>query len=207
MNVRSAFLLPPFFFLLLAVSACGKKGAPLAPFVRVPAAVDQITARRVGNDVYVSVTVPPKNIDNSTPVAISRVEIFGYTGRTPPPPRRWAELGTLIARVPVTGLPPGTDVSTLDRAYVPREGGSNDTASGPASAYAAPATAGTVITVRDRLTPDNLEPAPLPLDPAARKAPAVQPVRVSQAPVRRFYMAFAFSPRERPSMPGAFAEI
>ena len=35
-------------------TACGKKGPPLLPFVRVPAAVEQIAARRVGNDVFVT---------------------------------------------------------------------------------------------------------------------------------------------------------
>ena len=37
---------------------CGKKGPPLAPFVRVPALVTTVTPQRVGDDVYLSFTVP-----------------------------------------------------------------------------------------------------------------------------------------------------
>ena len=42
----------------LAVAGCGKKGPPLAPFVRIPAGVEKIAASRLGNDVYVTLTVP-----------------------------------------------------------------------------------------------------------------------------------------------------
>jgi len=56
-----------------AASACGKKGAPLPPIVRVPEAVKQITARRVGGDVVLTLVMPAQNVDGSTPVALGRV--------------------------------------------------------------------------------------------------------------------------------------
>jgi len=71
-------------FVAFVVTACGKKGPPLAPVVRIPTAIDRITAQRSGSDVYITLIVPAKNIDNSTPVNISRIEVYGYTGRTAP---------------------------------------------------------------------------------------------------------------------------
>ena len=67
-------------------AACGKKGPPLAPFVRVPAAAEVEAPRRVGDDVYVTVTVPATNIDGSKPASIARVEVYGVTTATSPPP-------------------------------------------------------------------------------------------------------------------------
>ena len=76
--------------------ACGKKGPPLAPIVHVPAAVEQIEARRRGNDVYVTVTVPAKNIDGSMPVDVGRVEVYGYTGTDAATASRFLEVATLV---------------------------------------------------------------------------------------------------------------
>ena len=59
------------------VAACGKKGPPLAPVVRIPAAVSTISAQRVGSDAFVTLTVPATNIDKSVPVDISRIEVYG----------------------------------------------------------------------------------------------------------------------------------
>ena len=91
--VVKKFSRPSWLFLLLVtvvVAACGKKGPPLAPIMRIPGGVDMITAKRSGSDVFITLTVPNKNIDNSMPVHISRVEVYGYTGRTAPPRARWA---------------------------------------------------------------------------------------------------------------------
>ena len=62
---------------LLAVG-CGKKGPPLAPIVRIPAAIETVETQRVGDDAYVTVTVPTKNVDMSTPVDVAKVQIYGY---------------------------------------------------------------------------------------------------------------------------------
>ena len=86
---------------------CGKKGAPLAPFVRIPAAVEKITASRFGDTVYVTLMVPMTNIDTSIPVDIARIDVYGYTGRVAPTRARWAELGTVVATIPVAPPPVG----------------------------------------------------------------------------------------------------
>jgi predicted small lipoprotein YifL len=72
---------------ILTFAGCGKKGPPLAPMVRIPAPVPTIQAHRVGSDAFITLTIPNTNIDRSLPVDIGRVEIYGYTGRRPPPRR------------------------------------------------------------------------------------------------------------------------
>ena len=66
-NLRGAVrlqALPVFLVVTLAMIGCGKKGAPLPPLVRVPAAPAEFTAERRGDDVQlqllavVTVTVP-----------------------------------------------------------------------------------------------------------------------------------------------------
>lgn len=95
--------------------ACGKKGPPLAPYVHIPAAVTEITADRLGEDVFVTVTLPDRNIDASQPVSLERVDVWAYTGRSAPARQRWAELGTRVAQVDLRpdasadALPAATD--------------------------------------------------------------------------------------------------
>ena len=58
----------------VAASGCGKKGPPLAPLVDIPAAVGQLTARRVGEEVVLTLALPTKNVDESTPVVCVATE-------------------------------------------------------------------------------------------------------------------------------------
>src|SRR5690242_17761781 len=134
-NVRAAAVL----MLTVAAFGCGKKGPPLAPFARIPAPIDQISASRVGGDVYVTLTLPSKDIDATIPAHVSRVEVYGYTGRTAPSRARWPALGTLIATVPVAPaqLPDGT---------IPPANGAPPQ--------------GTAVTVHDALTADELLQGP-----------------------------------------------
>ena len=165
---------------------CGKKGPPLAPLVRIPAPIDQIAASRLGNDVYVTLTLPSKDIDAAIPAHVSRVEIYGYTGRTPPTRARWAELGELIARIPVAPPP------LLDGTQPPAKG--------------APLQ-GTPITVLDSLTPDELvQGREDPIDLRRQLAPLpVAGVIVPPKPLQRFYLAIPFNDRGRNGPPGAEA--
>jgi hypothetical protein len=166
---------------------CGKKGPPLAPFVRIPAPVNQITAARLGSDVYVTLTLPAADIDAEVPAHLSRVEIYGYTGRTPPLKLRWAELGDLIATVPVAPppLPDGT--------VLPANGA---------------ALQGTAVTVLDRLTPDELvQGREDPIDPDKELAPLppLGGVVLPPKPLQRFYLAIPFNDRGRNGPPGVEA--
>lgn len=169
-------------------AGCGKKGAPLAPFVRIPAAVETITVERVGSDAYVTLTLPARNIDASLPIDIARVDVYAYTGVTAPAAPQWTEIGSLVATIPVTAP------SDPDRPPVDAPG--NDAA-----------LPGAVVTVRDALGPEALQQGPMPV--ATRGAPGLVPVPAEAATpsLRRFYRAFPFSTRGRPGPPGVHAEL
>jgi hypothetical protein len=175
---------------LVAVVAagCGKKGPPLAPFIRIPAPIEQISAARLGGDVYVTFTLPAKDIDASIPAHLSRVEVYGYTGRTPPSRARWAELGNLVATIPVAPAPlPDGTVPPADGA--PLQGAS--------------------VTVRDTLTFDELvQGKEDPIDP--RRQLQLQPVGgvvLPPKPLQRFYLVIPFSDRGRSGPPGTEASF
>ncbi|MBI2829109.1 MAG: fibronectin type III domain-containing protein [Acidobacteria bacterium] len=171
---------------------CGKKGAPMAPFVRIPAAVEAITASRFGTSVYVTFTVPTANIDTSIPVDISRIDVYGYTGRVAPTPARWAELGTVVATIPVAPPP----VGEAGAAPPPQ-----------ADATSEGALPGTPVTILDTLTPEELiQGAIAAVDP---RRPELVPLPGMTMPtvLRRFYLAVPFSQRGRPGPPGMQAEL
>ncbi|MBI4263488.1 MAG: fibronectin type III domain-containing protein [Acidobacteria bacterium] len=177
----------------IAGAACGKKGPPLAPIVRIPNPVGQISAERLGRDVYVTLTVPATNIDRSMPADVARIEVFAYTGRNPPLPARFTELGTIVATFPVAPSPlPGQPV--------------------PAASTATPSPAdaeqGVPVTILDTLDADELVQGALPaVDP--RRPPVLVGALggATTGPLRRFYMAIPFSQRGRPGPPGAVAEV
>jgi hypothetical protein len=83
-----------------AAAGCGKKGPPLAPIIRTPARVENVTARRLGGTVYLQFQIPSANSDRSTPADIGRVEVYGFTG-TPLDNADLLKRGTLVASVPV----------------------------------------------------------------------------------------------------------
>jgi hypothetical protein len=182
----------------IAVTGCGKKGPPLAPLVRTPGPVETIAARRLGSDVYVSLTIPAANIDKSIPASVETVEVYGYTGRTPPPQGRWSAVATLVARVtvPLSPLP----VTSGRRSPPPT----------PAPPAPIALEAGGSITVVDKLTADDLVQgrvaAPEPRDRSALPVTSVEPP-AQPLPLRRFYVAYAFSPRGTPGPTGTVAEF
>ena len=177
----------------MLAAGCGKRGAPLAPFLRIPAAVEEIEASRLGSDVYVTIEVPSTNIDESMPVDISRIDVYGYTGRVAPTRLRWAELGTVVATIPVAPLP-------LDETGAPLP------ASEPTPEGAFP---GTSVTILDTLTPEEMIQGPLAaVDPRRPEfAPPPLPGVTAPAVLRRFYLAIPFNQRGRPGTPGRQVEM
>jgi hypothetical protein len=179
--------------LVCAASAgCGKKGPPLTPFVRVPAVVEGLAARRVGADVYVTLTVPSVNIDGSAPAAVQRIDVYGVTSLTPPPRARVLQIATLVETIPVA---PAADPA-------------DPTAVVPVSDPAAGARQGAVVTIRDTLAAEAFVPRELPaLDedrPAVALAGAGTPRPTA---LRRFYMAIPFSARARSGPPSTIVEM
>ena len=158
------------------LSGCGKKGPPLAPLVRVPASIDSLEARRVGNTVYVGFKIPSANQDGIQPADVRRVEVWAYTGN----PRDIATLyryGTLVATVPVKRPPepeegPRTEQSGAQgpaqkppQARRPEEPGFDQ---------------GADVTVSEPLTPATLVRV---VTPEEKRAPAVRPATSVASPL------------------------
>jgi hypothetical protein len=193
---------------------CGKKGPPLAPIVHVPNSVDQISARRVGNDVLVTLTVPAENIDKTKPADVGRIDVFGYTGTAPPPRARFLDVSVLVAQIPVRPLvtegakPNGAE----PREPEPSLATKTDQPTGDQTKDIPEAVQGGSVTVRDHLTADALVARPIPPAPVtsrARNTPAVlpTPAATAEGPLRRFYLALPVSPRGRIGPPGVIAEL
>ncbi|HKT81888.1 MAG TPA: hypothetical protein VJP86_16785 [Vicinamibacterales bacterium] len=64
----------------IAAGGCGKKGDPLPPLVRLPAAPAEFVAERRADEVNLRFLVPAANSDGSRPADIERVDIYAITG-------------------------------------------------------------------------------------------------------------------------------
>jgi hypothetical protein len=180
--------------LSIASVGCGKKGPPLAPIVHIPAAVETIEARRRGNEVSLTFTVPAKNIDGTMPVDIGRIEIYGYTGNTAPPRTRFLEVGTLVGTITVPAQKPDAPPDAAPPPGTPVPGGR--------------------VTIHESLTPESLVAKPIPPAPVAKRdarplpaLPVATGAAAETGPLRRFYLALPFSPRGRLGPPGTVAEL
>jgi hypothetical protein len=69
---RNRGLLVLLFFFL---SACGRVGDPLPPFIRIPEAVKDLAVTQNGYDLVLSWTNPPRYIDGSAATNLSLVHI------------------------------------------------------------------------------------------------------------------------------------
>lgn len=180
---------------MIFAAACGKKGPPLAPYVRVPAPVGAVTAQRIGDDVLVSFPVPEANVDGQKPADIAALEVYAITAVSPPETDEQRKLATLVATIPVRpimpALPPAADGVEAPPALLP-----------PGIDRGLPAV------VKETLTAEMRVAVELPPKPGTQPvvAPADQePVLgalVAPSPTllpRRFYFVVGVSPRGRKS--------
>jgi hypothetical protein len=185
-------------FVLLAVTAgCGKKGPPLAPFVRVPALVTTVTPLRVGNDVYLSFAVPDANADGQKPADIAAVDVYAVTSATAPSTEEQREVATLVATLPVRPILPELPVPTNGSAPPPLP-------------LPPGVDRGATVAVRDTLTPEARVAVELPVEKRAAVPDEPDEPRepfgtlVAPPPTelpRRHYFVIARSPRDRESTP------
>ena len=191
--------------LVCASIACGKKGPPLAPFVRVPALVTTVTPLRIGEDVYLSFKVPDTNADGQAPADIGAVDVYAVTSATAPATEAQREVATLVATLPVRPILPELPPDSAQRPD-------------PSSAGAAPPTIplppgvdrGANVAVKETLTPETRVAVELPVDRLIPRIPEPLEARepfgplVAPAPTqlpRRHYFVVAKSPRDRESVP------
>ncbi len=61
--------------LLAVLAGCGKVGAPLPPFIRVPEAISDLSAVQRGDEIVLAWTNPARNIDGSSATDLGTVHI------------------------------------------------------------------------------------------------------------------------------------
>src|SRR5690349_1964725 len=105
--------------LVVASVACGKKGPPLAPFSRVPALITQVTPQRVGEDIYLTFTVPSQNADAQKPASLSEINVYAVTSELPPSTEAQREVAKIVVTVPVHPILPAPPVSENGSAPLP----------------------------------------------------------------------------------------
>jgi hypothetical protein len=122
---RTAKNIPVPFFLLALVTvpciACGVKGPPQPPLVRVPVAPKDLTAERRGDRVDLRFVVPAENTDGSRPANIERVDVYALTGPVDVSDEILLKHGTRVASVEVKAprdpdqtVEPGDPISDVD---------------------------------------------------------------------------------------------
>ena len=63
------------FGLFLLLVGCGKVGAPLPPFIRIPEPINDLAVRQSGNSLFLTWTNPAKNIDGSMATDLAAVQV------------------------------------------------------------------------------------------------------------------------------------
>jgi len=96
---------------ILIQVACGKKGPPEAPFVRVPAPMTDLRVQRIGDDVVIGFTLSIRNQDGTQPADLERVDIYAMTVQPHLPADRALDLeefeedATLVTTIEVAPPP------------------------------------------------------------------------------------------------------
>jgi hypothetical protein len=179
--------------------ACGKKGPPLPPLVKLPVAPPELVAERRGNVVDLHFVVPGTNTDGSRPANVAAAEVYAITAPSTgaPPPYTDAQLlkyGTRVASVTVKA---------------PRDPNLTADADEPAEEVDAPEgrglDQGATARVSEPLTSAMLAPVAVPPDPHAAPQPDAAPLVTASdsgpllgpasTPVSRTYAAVGVSTR------------
>ena len=188
---------------------CGKRGNPLPPLQRIPAAPGNFTVTRIDADVYAQFTAPTVNADGVGPADVGRVELYALTAERPPEiddPADLRQLSTLVGteqvRRPLPLPPPAKE--GMPPMPVPPPGPGVDQ--------------GAVIVMREKLTPELRIPRPEVLDPSKQASARTQgrgpdPADLARplvAPAadegpQRFYFAVGVSSRGRYGPPTPLA--
>jgi predicted small lipoprotein YifL len=93
---------------IAAATACGKKGPPLPPLIRIPTPPGAFTVQRQGTSVVIQVAVPGDNTDGSKPADLARVDVYALTSDAPVNPDEIYRRGTRVGRV-LVNPPPDPD--------------------------------------------------------------------------------------------------
>ena len=201
--------------------SCGIRGRPLPPLIILPAAVTDLSAVRLGDEVHLEFTVPDANADGSQPPDLSRVDIYAVTTMPeadgePPVLDEWLETADPIFSFDVVvPVEPEPAVEEPEAGLEEEEEDvPDDDADAAPGEDPAPAP-GELLTMVELLTPDVVEPVQIERDdegdaeePAADELEAAADEPQLAGPLlspplprlaRRTYIAVAVSRRNRQS--------
>ena len=184
-----------FAGLAFFTAACGKKGPPLPPLVKLPSPPERLLAERRGDTVDLQFTVPATNTDGTRPANISRAEVYAVTApvtSTPLTDEQLLKLATKVGEVAVKA---------------PRDPNRTADADDPSDEVDAPEgpglNQGAVVRLREPLTEAIRTPVDLPDDDkkprdtdghAAAGRPLLAP---APKPPTRTYIAYGTTTRGR----------
>jgi len=135
-------------FAALASSACGRKGPPLPPLLKMPSGPADLKAERHGGVVDIQFVVPAANTDGTRPANISRIDVYSMTSNQAVSAADVIKFGTKIASVPVKApVDPNQTIEPDEPEDVELRGRGLDP--------------GARAHVADRLTPEALRPVDL----------------------------------------------
>ena len=158
---------------MVLAAACGKKGPPLAPLNMAPEPPQGVSVRRVGDTMYLHLTVPKKSAVGDAPASVAYLEVYAVTlgaGDFLPPNRDLLKPEFVVAKIAVR-KPPDPDAEPVE----------GEAAAGPLP--------GDAITFVETITPALLEPqqvskpvvAPPARTPSASAPPASAPAAAAAA--------------------------
>jgi len=81
--------------------ACGKKGPPLPPLIKLPVAPADLAVDLRGTTADVQFVVPGANTDNTRPANVERVDVYAVTSPDPVAPAEIVKRGTRVGTVAV----------------------------------------------------------------------------------------------------------
>ena len=152
----------------------------------------------MGDDVYVSFTVPAANVDGQQPADIETVEVYAVTATHPPETEEQRKVATLVATLPVR--PPFSEAPVAkDGTPLPLPAGVDR---GAVAAVKDTLTAAARVPVELPVNKDKMLLAP-PLRVSGDSAPPPRAL-VAPAPIelpRRYYFVVGVSPRGRTAVP------
>ncbi len=156
--------------LTVVVTACGKRGPPLAPLRLVPEAPAEATLHRIEDKAVLKFALPKKNLNGPGAVELDRVEIYAVTaapGAAAPRDRDLLNKKYLVGTISVK--PPPVEDQTPET-ETPEE----QQAEAKAAEDKRPS-AGDVVTFAEELTPEKIQTAWQPQPP---KKPSGKPAAV-----------------------------
>lgn len=187
--------------LLVPLTACGKKGPPLAPLRPAPGPVSELAARRIGDEMQIRFTLPTQNVTDPSTIDLGSVDVYAVTlepGAVLPPQRELLTRKYLVKTIEVRP-PPDPEEQPAEDPKAPKP-----PPAPPKPIDARPGPGEPVVFV-EALTPAILAPAILAKPAVPEKGgPAVVPPALDPPVPTRMYIVRS---RSRGGHPGVPARI